>query len=73
MRTLLISLCLAAALNVNGVERADTTVLRYVNPFIGTTNFGTTNPGAVVPNGLMSVSPFNVTGSEINRYDKDAR
>ena len=25
-----------------------------VNPFIGTTNFGTTNPGAVVPNGMMS-------------------
>lgn len=73
MRTFLISLCLAAALNANGVERADTTVLRYVNPFIGTTNFGTTNPGAVVPNGLMSVSPFNVTGSELNRYDKDAR
>ena len=22
----------------------------YVNPFIGTTNFGTTNPGAVCPN-----------------------
>ena len=26
-----------------------------VNPFIGTTNFGTTNPGAVTPNGMMSV------------------
>ena len=23
----------------------------YVNPFIGTTNFGTTNPGAVCPKG----------------------
>lgn len=45
----------------------------YVNPFIGTTNFGTTNPGAVVPNGLMSVVPFNVMGSEDNKYDKDAR
>ena len=22
----------------------------YVDPFIGTTNFGTTNPGAVCPN-----------------------
>lgn len=54
-------------------EPADTTLLKYVNPFIGTTNYGTTNPGAVVPNGLMSVSPFNVTGSELNRYDKDAR
>ncbi|MEL5895548.1 GH92 family glycosyl hydrolase [Bacteroides sp. GD17] len=44
-----------------------------VNPFIGTTNFGTTNPGAVCPNGMMSVVPFNVMGSEDNRYDKDAR
>ena len=54
-------------------ESTDTAVLKYVNPFVGTTNFGTTNPGAVTPNGLMSVSPFNVTGSEINNFDKDAR
>ena len=45
----------------------------YVNPFIGTTNFGTTNPGAVTPNGMMSVVPFNVMGSEDNKYDKDSR
>lgn len=45
----------------------------YVNPFIGTTNFGATNPGAVVPQGMVSVVPFNVTGSEINKYDKDTR
>ena len=45
----------------------------YVDPFIGTTNFGTTNPGAVCPNGMMSVVPFNVMGSSDNKYDKDAR
>ena len=45
----------------------------YVNPFIGRTNFGTTNPGAVCPNGMMSVVPFNVMGSADNKYDKDAR
>lgn len=45
----------------------------YVDPFIGTTNFGTTNPGAVCPNGMMSVSPFNVMGSDLNVYDKDSR
>lgn len=45
----------------------------YVNPFIGTTNFGTCNPGAIVPYGMMSVVPFNVMGSADNRYDKDAR
>ena len=46
---------------------------RFVNPFVGTTNFGTTNPGAVRPNGMMSVTPFNVMGSDLNVYDKDAR
>ena len=45
----------------------------YVDPFIGTTNFGTCNPGAVCPNGMMSVVPFNVMGSTDNVYDKDAR
>ena len=45
----------------------------YVNPFIGTTNFGACNPGAVVPNGMMSVSPFNVMGSQLNTWDKDSR
>lgn len=45
----------------------------YVNPFVGTTNFGTCNPGAVCPNGMMSVVPFNVMGSDLNAFDKDAR
>ena len=46
---------------------------KLVNPFIGTTNFGTTNPGAVTPNGMMSVVPFNVMGSDLNVFDKDNR
>ena len=45
----------------------------WVNPFIGTSNFGACNPGAVVPNGMMSVSPFNVMGSQLNTWDKDSR
>ena len=45
----------------------------YVNPFIGTSNFGTTNPGAIRPNGMMSVTPFNVMGSDTNVWDKDSR
>ena len=45
----------------------------HVNPFIGSANFGTTNPGAIVPNGMASVVPFNVTGSDRNRWDKDKR
>lgn len=44
-----------------------------VNPFIGTTAYGTCNPGAVCPHGMMSVTPFNVMGSDQNRYDKDSR
>ncbi|HPR19957.1 MAG TPA: glycoside hydrolase family 92 protein, partial [Proteiniphilum sp.] len=42
-----------------------------VNPFIGTTNYGTTHPGPVLPHGMMSVAPFNVMGSKENRFDKD--
>lgn len=53
---------------------ADTARLTgLVDPFIGTTNYGATHPGALCPNGLMAVIPFNVTGAEGNRYDKDAR
>lgn len=46
---------------------------RYVDPMIGTTNFSVCNPGAVVPHGLMTVTPFNVMGSDLNKYDKDKR
>lgn len=45
----------------------------YVNPFIGTSNYGTTNPGAICPQGMMSVVPFNVMGSATNKFDKDAQ
>ncbi|WP_297090441.1 GH92 family glycosyl hydrolase [uncultured Draconibacterium sp.] len=46
--------------------------VEWVNPFIGTTNYGTTNPGAVVPRGMVSVVPFNVSGnSPLNKRDKD--
>ncbi len=54
-------------------EKDKTDYASWVNPFIGTTNFGTTNPGAVLPNGMMAVVPFNVMGSETNRWDKDSR
>ena len=45
----------------------------WVDPFIGTADYSATHPGAVVPHGMMAVVPFNVTGSELNRYDKDNR
>lgn len=45
----------------------------WVDPFIGTADYSATHPGAVVPHGMMAAVPFNVTGSELNRYDKDNR
>lgn len=46
----------------------------FVNPFIGTSNFGATHPGAQYPHGLASVVPFNVAfkkGAE-NKFEKDS-
>jgi len=47
--------------------------LDYVNPFIGTSNFGATNPGAIAPRGMVSVSPFNVAGPQNLPLEKDSR
>lgn len=49
------------------------TQAEYVNPFIGTSNFGATNPGAIAPRGMVSVSPFNVAGSQNLPLEKDSR
>ena len=69
-----LALALSLALPFLGVAQSKKRLIDEVNPFIGTSNFGTTNPGALVPNGLMSITPFNVMGSsELNKYDKDAR
>ena len=59
-------------LGASAAETHDDPTL-WVNPFVGTSNFGTTNPGAIVPNGMISVVPFNVMGSDTNVFDKDAR
>ncbi len=45
----------------------------YVNPFIGTSNFGTTNPGPIAVRGMANVSPFNVAGPQNLPYEKDSR
>ncbi len=58
---------------IGHAQEASVDFTALVNPFVGTTNFGTTNPGALRPNGMMSVTPFNVMGSDLNVYDKDAR
>lgn len=46
----------------------------YVNPFIGTSNYGATHPGAQYPHGMASVVPFNVAHKkgEGNVFEKDA-
>ncbi len=67
-RTTLLTILFCTALITAAQEPVE-----FVNPFIGTTNFGTTNPGAVTPNGMMSVTPFNVMGSDLNAFDKDSR
>lgn len=64
---------LVATLGLFAVTEAQERLVDYVQPFVGTTNFGTTNPGAVLPHGMMSVVPFNVMGSEENQFDKDTR
>ena len=71
LRRTLILAALAAAFFEGSLRAAEPAA--WVNPFIGTTNFGATNPGAVLPNGMMAVVPFNVMGSDENVYDKDAR
>lgn len=49
----------AAALVVTGQCFAQKSPADYVNPFIGTSNYGTTQPGPLVPQGMVSMSPFN--------------
>lgn len=71
---IIFSLSLVLATATTGIAQQPKRLIDEVNPFIGTSNFGTTNPGAIVPNGLMGITPFNVMGSaELNKYDKDAR
>ncbi|NCB85469.1 MAG: glycoside hydrolase family 92 protein [Bacteroidia bacterium] len=67
------SLIIAAGLLFVFQSSFSQNVTDYINPFIGSTNYGTTNPGPVCPNGMMSVAPFNVMGSRQNKFDKDSQ
>lgn len=71
LRKLTLILFLIAIVCIKAQAQSDNT--QYVDPFIGTADYSATHPGAVVPHGMMAVVPFNVTGSELNRYDKDTR
>lgn len=56
-----------------GATFSQKTPVEYVNPFIGTSNFGTTNPGPIAVRGMANVSPFNVAGSQNLPLEKDSR
>lgn len=71
MKKILSTMLLAMACFSQHAKAGDLT--RYVDPMIGTTNFSICNPGAVLPHGLMTVTPFNVMGSDLNKFDKDKR
>lgn len=71
MKKILSTMLLALACFSQHAKAGDLT--RYVDPMIGTTNFSVCNPGAVLPHGLMTVTPFNVMGSDLNKFDKDKR
>ncbi|MGQ1889919.1 GH92 family glycosyl hydrolase [Thermophagus sp. OGC60D27] len=45
----------------------------YVNPFIGTSNYGATFPGPVMPWGMVSIVPYNVTPHPENDYSNTDR
>ena len=62
----LVFLCIHATIKAQ--EPAD-----YVNPFIGTSNFGATFPGPIAPRGMASISPFNVAGPQNLPLEKDSR
>lgn len=70
MKRVIVSVLLSCSLLLGA--RAEGRLIDYVNPFVGTTNYGTTNPGARLPHGLMSVTPFNVMGVPEGEKDKDA-
>lgn len=55
------------------VVSAQKDVVDYINPFIGTSNFGTTNPGPIAVRGMANVSPFNVAGPQNLPLEKDSR
>ncbi len=63
----LITLLLLFSTSILRAESIDYT--KYVNPFIGTANDGTTYPGAVAPFGMLQWSPD--TGDRIGGYHYD--
>jgi len=60
MQKVILFIALGFALNCFLVDKClALNKTQYINPFIGTQNGGNTNPGAVLPWGMMSAVPFN--------------
>ncbi|WP_026727652.1 GH92 family glycosyl hydrolase [Flavobacterium denitrificans] len=56
------------SLTVSAQEPAE-----YVNPLIGTSNYGAAFPGPIAPRGMASISPFNVAGPQNKPLEKDSQ
>jgi predicted alpha-1,2-mannosidase len=56
------------SISIFGQQPAD-----FVNPLIGTSNYGATFPGPIAPRGMASISPFNVAGSKNRSLEKDSQ
>ena len=70
--TILISLFFYLLFFYGGVVHAQQPA-DFVNPFIGTSNYGATFPGPIAPRGMASISPFNVAGKQNLPLEKDSR
>ncbi|TDW47868.1 putative alpha-1,2-mannosidase [Flavobacterium sp. 270] len=57
----------------NNIKVAAQQPADYVNPFIGTSNYGAAFPGPIAPRGMASISPFNVAGPQNLPLEKDSR
>ncbi|MBF4465079.1 GH92 family glycosyl hydrolase [Flavobacterium sp. LC2016-12] len=56
------------SINTFGQEPVD-----FVNPLIGTSNYGAAFPGPIAPRGMASISPFNVAGPQNRPLEKDSQ
>ncbi|SHM12750.1 alpha-1,2-mannosidase, putative [Flavobacterium flevense] len=66
-------LFIAVALMCCSVFYAQQQPADFVNPFIGTSNYGATYPGPIAPRGMASISPFNVAGPQNKPLEKDSQ
>ncbi len=70
--SLLSLIALLQSFSLSAQSESSNRPVDLVNLFVGTSNYGTTNPGAMLPNGLMNISPFNVAAGEgLNKFEKD--